>query len=32
LRDKFKQVIEKHGAAIATSVSALQTELAKLRK
>ncbi len=32
LREKFKPVIEKHGAAIAATVSALQAELAKLRK
>ncbi|WP_310463674.1 TRAP transporter substrate-binding protein [Sphaerotilus sp.] len=32
LRDKFKPVIEKHGAAIAGTVTELQAELAKLRK
>jgi tripartite ATP-independent transporter DctP family solute receptor len=32
LRDKFKPVVDKHGAAIAATVSALQAELAKLRK
>jgi len=32
LREKFKPVIEKHGAAIAATVAALQAELAKLRK
>ncbi len=32
LRDKFKPVIEKHGAAISTTVAELQAELAKLRK
>ncbi|MEY4909679.1 MAG: hypothetical protein RL260_3397 [Pseudomonadota bacterium] len=32
LRDKFKPVIEKHGAAIAGTVAELQAELAKLRK
>lgn len=32
LRDKFKPVIEKHGAAIAATVAELQAELAKLRK
>jgi TRAP-type transport system periplasmic protein len=32
LRDKLKPVIDKHGAAIAATVSELQAELAKLRK
>lgn len=32
LREKFKPVIEKHGAAIAATVAELQAELAKLRK
>jgi TRAP-type transport system periplasmic protein len=32
LRDKFKPVIDKHGAAIAATVAELQAELAKLRK
>jgi tripartite ATP-independent transporter DctP family solute receptor len=32
LRDKFKPVIDKHGAAISTTVAELQAELAKLRK
>ena len=32
LRDKFKPVIDKHGAAIAATVADLQAELAKLRK
>ncbi len=32
LREKFKPVIEKHGAAIAATVADLQAELAKLRK
>ncbi len=32
LREKFKPVIEKHGAPIAATVASLQTELAKLRK
>lgn len=32
LRDKLKPVVEKHGAAIATTVAELQAELAKLRK
>jgi TRAP-type transport system periplasmic protein len=32
LRDKFKPVVEKHGAAIAATVADLQAELAKLRK
>jgi hypothetical protein len=32
LREKFKPVIDKHGAAIASTVAALQAELAKLRK
>jgi tripartite ATP-independent transporter DctP family solute receptor len=32
LRDKFKPVIEKHGAAIADTVKAMQAELAKVRK
>ena len=32
LRDKLKPVIDKHGAAIADTVKALQTELAKVRK
>ena len=32
LRDKFKPVIEKHGAAIAATVAELQAELAKIRK
>jgi TRAP-type transport system periplasmic protein len=32
LRDKFKPVIEKHGAAIAGTVAELQAELAKVRK
>jgi tripartite ATP-independent transporter DctP family solute receptor len=32
LREKFKPVIEKHGAAISATVAALQAELAKLRK
>jgi len=32
LRDKFKPVIDKHGAAIAGTVAELQAELAKLRK
>jgi tripartite ATP-independent transporter DctP family solute receptor len=31
LREKFKPVIEKHGAAIAATVAELQAELAKLR-
>ena len=31
LRDKFKPVIEKHGAAIAGTVAELNAELAKLR-
>jgi tripartite ATP-independent transporter DctP family solute receptor len=32
LREKFKPVIEKHGAAIASTVAELQAELAKIRK
>ncbi len=32
LRDKFKPVIDKHGAAIAATVADLHAELAKLRK
>jgi tripartite ATP-independent transporter DctP family solute receptor len=32
LRDKFKPVVEKHGAAISATVADLQAELAKLRK
>ena len=32
LREKFKPVIEKHGAAIAATVADLQAELAKIRK
>ncbi len=32
LRDKFKPVVEKHGAAIAATVAELQAELAKARK
>ncbi len=32
LRDKFKPVIDKHGAAIAATVAELQAELAKARK
>lgn len=32
LRDKFKPVIDKHGAAISATVAELQAELAKLRK
>lgn len=32
LREKFKPVIEKHGAAIAATVAELNAELAKLRK
>jgi len=32
LRDKFKPVIDKHGAAIAATVAELQGELAKVRK
>ncbi|MFY9513837.1 MAG: TRAP transporter substrate-binding protein [Rubrivivax sp.] len=32
LRDKFKPVIEKHGAAIAATVAEMNSELAKLRK
>lgn len=32
LREKFKPVVEKHGAAIAATVAELQAELAKLRK
>jgi len=32
LRDKFKPVIEKHGAPIAATVAELQAELAKIRK
>ena len=32
LRDKFKPVVDKHGAAIAATVSELNAELAKLRK
>jgi TRAP-type transport system periplasmic protein len=32
LRDKLKPVIEKHGAAIGTTVAELQAELAKVRK
>ncbi len=32
LRDKFKPVVEKHGAAIAATVADLQAELAKARK
>jgi tripartite ATP-independent transporter DctP family solute receptor len=32
LRDEFKPVIDKHGAAIAATVAELQAELAKLRK
>ena len=32
LREKFKPVIDKHGAAIASTVAALQAELARLRK
>ena len=32
LREKFKPVIDKHGAAIAATVADLQAELAKLRK
>ncbi|CAD5375158.1 ABC transporter substrate-binding protein [Rubrivivax sp. A210] len=32
LREKFKPVIDKHGAAIAATVAELQAELAKVRK
>jgi tripartite ATP-independent transporter DctP family solute receptor len=32
LRDRFKPVVDKHGAAIAATVAELQAELAKLRK
>jgi TRAP-type transport system periplasmic protein len=32
LRDKFKPVVEKHGAAIASTLAELQAELAKVRK
>ncbi len=32
LRDKFKPVLDKHGAAISATVAELQAELAKLRK
>lgn len=32
LREKFKPVIEKHGAAISATVAELQAELAKVRK
>jgi len=32
LREKFKPVIDKHGASIAATVAELQAELAKLRK
>ena len=32
LRDKFKPVVDKHGAAIAATVAELQAELARLRK
>ena len=32
LREKFKPVIEKHGAAISATVADLQAELAKIRK
>ncbi len=32
LRDKFKPVIDKHGAAISATVAELQAELAKIRK
>jgi len=32
LREKFKPVIDKHGAAIAATVAELQAELAKIRK
>ena len=32
LREKLKPVVDKHGAAIATTVAELQAELAKLRK
>ena len=32
LRDKFKPVLDKHGAAISATVTELQAELAKLRK
>jgi TRAP-type transport system periplasmic protein len=32
LRDKFKPVVEKHGAALAATVADMQAELAKLRK
>jgi len=32
LREKFKPVVEKHGAAIAATLAELQAELAKLRK
>jgi len=32
LRDKFKPVVDKHGAAIAATVAEMQTELAKVRK
>jgi TRAP-type transport system periplasmic protein len=32
LRDKFKPVVEKHGAAIAATLAELQAELAKARK
>ncbi len=32
LRDKFKPVVEKHGAAIAATLADLQAELAKARK
>ena len=32
LREKLKPVVEKHGAAIASTVAELQAELAKLRK
>ena len=32
LRDKLKPVIEKHGAALGTTVAEMQAELAKVRK
>ena len=32
LREKFKPVVDKHGAALAATVAELQAELAKLRK
>jgi tripartite ATP-independent transporter DctP family solute receptor len=32
LREKFKPVVEKHGAAIAATLAELQAELAKIRK